>query len=467
MASRRDQLQSYQFMTQRVISAFVMRETDPRQSPLRRGIGAVFGGLMIAILVGAGFGIYGLLTKVGSSQWKSNGAVVIEKETGASFVYLNDALYPTLNYASAMLAAGKPNPAVFRVSSASLNSVPRRTQVGIPGAPNSLPPAKNRVRLPWTVCAMPGADSAGVVTSTVTLAVSVAPVGGRGLTDEAILVKDAILGQTYLLWHGRRHLVQDSRVVLPALFGAVTPVPVRTAWLNSLPSGTDIATVSVPDPGRPSAKVPGRKVGDLLLARTGSGPQYYLVFDDGVAAISELQKDILGAKMALQPREVPPSDNSLLIRSGRLAQPGGETQPPPAPPVLVKPGPNDQLCAVTGDARSTPQLWVGGVLPGADRAAPTMYTTGNGVALADRVLVPPGSVATVRVLGAPTAGSGPYYVVTDLGVKYAVPSPAVLLMLGYPPLDAVDVPASLVARIPSGPTLDPAAAVQPAAAAEK
>ena len=42
MASRRDQLQSYQFLVHRTISAFVMRQTDPATSPLRRGVGAVF-----------------------------------------------------------------------------------------------------------------------------------------------------------------------------------------------------------------------------------------------------------------------------------------------------------------------------------------------------------------------------------------------------------------------------------------
>jgi hypothetical protein len=94
MASRRDQLQSYQFLIQRVISAFVMRETDPAQSPLRRGIGAVFAGIMATVLVAAGFGVYGLLTKVGGTDWKSDGAVVVERETGATFVYLGGKLNP-------------------------------------------------------------------------------------------------------------------------------------------------------------------------------------------------------------------------------------------------------------------------------------------------------------------------------------------------------------------------------------
>src|SRR3954462_1333776 len=131
MATRRDQLHSYQFMTQRVISAFVMRETDPAQSPLRRGIGALFGGLMVAILIAAGFGVYGIITKNGTDTWKSDGSVVVEQETGASFVYLNGKLNPTLNFASAKLAAGRPNPVVYRVGAGSLAEVPRGVTIGI------------------------------------------------------------------------------------------------------------------------------------------------------------------------------------------------------------------------------------------------------------------------------------------------------------------------------------------------
>src|ERR1700710_1689169 len=123
MASRRDQLQSHQFRTQRVISALVMRETDPAQSPLRRGIGAVFAGLMIAVMIGAGYGVYGLLTKTGASDWKTDGAVVIEKDTGASYVYRGGQLHPMLNYASALLVAGTTAHEVFREPAAALNGV--------------------------------------------------------------------------------------------------------------------------------------------------------------------------------------------------------------------------------------------------------------------------------------------------------------------------------------------------------
>jgi type VII secretion protein EccB len=461
MATRRDQLHSYQFMTQRVISAFVMRETDPQQSPLRRGVGAVFGGLMVAIIVAAGFGIAGILTKVGGDKWKTDGAVVIEKETGASFVYFDGALHPTLNYASALLAAGRPNPSVFRVAGKALGSAPRANTVGILNAPNSLPARNRRVGLPWTVCATPGTDSAGRTISTTSLAVASRPVGGRGLGEDALLVRDIEQGSTYLIWHGRRFQIRDAQTVVAALFGAAGTVPVGTAWLNALPSGTEISPINLERQGEQSSAVPGRQIGDVLVTQTGSGPQYYLVFDDGVAPVTELQRDILAARSPVQPVQVAPADVTALPRSGRLSQPRGEGQPPESPPKLTEPGGGEQICAVTTDADAAPVIELGGTVPGLDHAVLTRSASAEGTPLANRVLVPSGRVATVRALAAPSAGSGPYYVVTDLGIKYPVSSPQVLQMLGYPPEQAVDVPASLVARIPSGPTLDPDAATRP------
>jgi len=461
MATRRDQLHSYQFLTQRVISAFVMRETDPQQSPLRRGIGAVFAGVMVAILIAAGFGIYGIITNVGGDKWKTDGAVVIEKETGATFVFSGGVLHPTLNYASAMLITGRPGPRVFRVGGAALDETPRGVPVGIPGAPTSLPPAKRRVGLPWTVCATPDADGAGGAASRVTLAVAAAPSGGRRLGEEGVLVADAELELTYLVWHGRRHLVQSPRTVVPALFGAVSAAPVGTAWLNALPAGADIARISVDGRGRPSPSLPDRVIGEILATETGSGTQFWLVLPDGAAPITPLQQAVLNAEFPAEPTPVPVATvTNGPISARRL--PAGDTQPPESPPPLVAPAGGDGLCAVTGDPAAPPAVWTGGTVPGLAAAIPTPGASPDGVPLADGVLVPSGRVATVRAKASPTAPSGPYYVVTDLGLRHSVPTPAVLESLGYPPEQVVDVPATLIGLLPAGPTLDPAAAARPA-----
>ena len=461
MATRRDQLQSYQFLTQRVISALVMRETDPAQSPLRRGIGAVFAGIMIMVLVAAGFGVYGILTKVGTSRWKADGSVVVEKESGASFVYFGGVLHPTLNYASAMLAAGRTSPAVFRVSSESLAGVPRGVMVGIPGAPNSLPGPRGQLKLPWTICAAPDASGSDSGASVVTLAVGVAPSGGRRLDQAGLLVREATTGTTHFVWHGRRYRLQDSRTVVPALFGAVVAAaPVGASWLTTLPSGQDIAPINLADRGSPSVAVPGRRVGDVLVVPTGSGPQHYLVLGDGLAPITALQQAILAAASEVQPQQVQLSEVTGAKTSARVLRPGGEIEPPATVPPLEQPGPRDLVCAETGDADQPPTLWVGPSVTGLNAAIPS--AVGSGSNLADRVFVPPGRVAVVRIMGSPEAPSGAFGVITYLGVRFPVPSADVLQMLGYSPTEAVDVPASLAARVPAGPTLDPQAALQPA-----
>ena len=261
-----------------------MRETDPQQSPLRRGVGAIFGGLMIAILVAAGFGIYGIVTKAGSDRWQADGAVVIEKETGASFIYRQGKLHPTLNYASAVLASGRPDAPVFRVPGNSLASTPRGVTIGIPGAPNSLAPASKHIGLPWTICSAPSGDDTGRTVETVSLVVSRAPVGGRSLAEEGVLIRDA-------------------RNVVPALFGEVNAAPVGPAWLDALPAGNAIERVAFSGRNQPSSEVDGWAIGEVLVAQTGSGPQHYLVLDDGLAPITELQRRILRAEFTVAGRD--------------------------------------------------------------------------------------------------------------------------------------------------------------------
>lgn len=460
MTTRRDQLQSYQFMTQRVISAFVMRETDPQQSPLRRGVGALFGGLMVAVLLAAGVGVYGLLTKVGGDTWRKPGSVVIEKESGATYVYLDGRLHPTLNYASALLSAGRPGVPVARVSSGTLSDVPRGVPMGIPNAPDSLPAAGRRAGLPWTVCTSRDPGGSGQAATVVTLAIAAGPVGATGVADDGLLVKDAALGMNYLVWHGRRHLVQNSRVVVPALFGAVTPAPVGTAWLNALPAGADLAALPVPDRGKSSRGVPGRRNGDVLVAQTGSGPQHYLVLSDGVAPVTAVQQLILAGQSGRAPIEVSVSAVTSVPKSSLLPRAPERGQPPADPPKLVAVESGQQICAATRNAADPPELSVAGVLPGADRATPTGSVSPDGFPLADRIMAPAGRVAVLRTLGSP----GSYTVVTDLGIRYPVPSAAALALLGYPADGALEVPPSLTLLIPTGPVLDPAAAVRPAAA---
>jgi hypothetical protein len=77
----------------------------------------------------------------------------------------------------------------------------------------------------------------------------------------------------------------------------------------------------------------------------------------------------------------------------------------------------------------------------------------------DVTVVRPGHGALVRVLNASGAAhAGTTYLVAENGVKYRVPGEDALQALGYGTADIGSVPAPLLATLPTGADLDPAAA---------
>lgn len=454
MASRRDQLQSYQFRSQRVVSAFVMRETDPAQSPARRGGGALLIGGMVAVLVAAAFGVIGILTKTGGNSWKVDGTVVVEKESGATFVYSDGALHPTLNYASALLAAGHAPPIVKSVAANSLGDTPRTAPVGIAGAPNSVPDAKHLTGLPWTICSVQNRSGSGNGLGPTIVQLT----AGRGATGaEALPADDGILatdssGALALIWHGYRYRM--DKAVLTSLFGSQSSTPVGSALLESLPSGADIKDIQVPNAGAKSTAVPTRNNGEVLVAQTGGGPLFYLVFDDGLAAISELQKDI-AVRSGGNPIQVDLGTTDKAKKSSALPKVEGAQAPPPKPPHLTTPGAADQVCAEYGEA-GTGALSIGAAVD--LEGVPTRGRTASGGALADVVSVPSGKAALVVSEPTPGFPIGGWSLVTDTGIRFPVASRDDVTFLGYNPDAASRVPAALLVRIPVGPALNRGAA---------
>lgn len=484
MASRRDQLHSYQFMMQRVISSVMVHEPDPEQTPLRRGTGAAFAGVMLAALVAIGFGVYGVISGNQANRWQTEGAVIIERETGAQYVYQGGVLQPVLNYTSARLISqslpapppqagllgiggGVPTSQPQRVASRNLAGIPRAVPVGIPNAPDSLPPAERVVGAPWTMCSVLGRDPAGEPVTETTLLVGAEAPGGEPLGQRALLVVDAEEGTRYLLWHSHRYRItgSDPDQVIRSLYGA-TPetADVGAAWLNAIPSGPDIGPVGLSGVGVPSPAVAGRRVGDVVFHPVAGGEQYYLVRQDGLAPVTELQVLLLRGRYGIDPEEIPAAEANAAPASDALAPADGGSAPPETPPEVL-PAPVDgqlTLCAETTDARAPPLLYVGGDLA-AESALPTAGRSQAGTRLVDAVVVPPGRIAVVRAVPSEASPIGAYYLVSDLGLRFPVPSPEVLGMLGYLPTHAVDMPAALVQRLPEGPTLTPEAARQPVA----
>jgi len=77
---------------------------------------------------------------------------------------------------------------------------------------------------------------------------------------------------------------------------------------------------------------------------------------------------------------------------------------------------------------------------------------------ADLVRVPPGGGLLVQDVPAPGITGGAVYLVTDLGLKYPLPTADAADALGYPSAPAVPVPSAILAFLPTGPALDQQAA---------
>jgi hypothetical protein len=257
---------------------------------------------------------------------------------------------------------------------------------------------------------------------------------------------------TFLVWHGHKHLIKSPQTVVPALFRAVAATDVGTAWLNALPPGTDIGPVQVSRKGDRSAAAGGFHNGDVLLLTSLSGPQYYLVLDTGIVPITDLQFTVINALTPTTP--IPVTSQAI----GGAAPPAADaTDPPATPPHLAAGG---QVCATTG-ADGVPLIVTDATVDGLAKATPTPGISADHWPLADAVLVPAGRVCVLRAVDAGGSTVGTYRVVTDIGVAFPVPDATVLPLLGYSAAQAVDIPAYLAKLIPTGPSLDPAAAVLP------
>lgn len=464
MPSRQDQLHSYQFMVQRVVAALVMRETDPAQSPFRRAAVATLASVLVAGIALAGIAVFGLIVGGGATDWRDTKAVIIEKETGAVFVYRDDRLHPVLNYASALLIVGESAPKRVTVSRKSIDGVARGTPLGISDAPDSLPDAKHLVRAPWTLCSAQTSASNRTPRSILLVGAGAgdsAVTSGEPLGDKAVVAREPG-GALQLIWHNHRHRVRNQQLVLTALsWTSQQIVQVAPALLNAIPAGADLKPIGIPDEGEPSTALPDQPIGTVIKVTNATGAkQYALVVDDGVAQITELQALLILGQQEAGPKEFNVGQYQGLRKADSLVPQNSEDALPATVPTLLTPE-DGTVCAVVRDDSGVSEVRVSSTVPDASDAVRTGGRTEGGTPLADLVAVEPGHGAVVESVAAPGAKGGALSLVTDLGVRYAIPSREVLGMLGYGDVDPVRMPASLVSLVEPGHALDPSSARKP------
>ncbi|MBF6507430.1 type VII secretion protein EccB [Nocardia farcinica] len=429
MQTQRDHVHAYQFLMGRMSSALVQADPASAEVPARRAITGSFIGLVLALLIAVGFGVYGFLFPGGNTSWQAKGTIVVEKETGTRFVNVGGVLHPTLNYPSALLQQG-PGAQVKLVSRESLAGAPRGVPIGIPGAPQSLPPAADLVGSHWLLC-LPGAGGAGTV-----LDFDPATPAEVLRTDRYALVRSDD-GTQYVLWGGAKHRV-GSPVVTTALgMAGVEPATAPRVWLNALPDGPELAPADIGGGPGPTVGGQPRRAGELFEYRAANGAvELFVLRSDGLAPVNRTEFALLSAvagtpeptrldaaAVAAAPRS---ADRSL---TNRLPDLGGARQQDLGSGALC-------LRQTPAGAQVRSEVVV---------AAPR---AGDGA-----VRMAPGAGVVVGAVPVPAGQRVPdRYLITG-GTKYLMPDDRSIQALGYGSAPVRPVAAELLDALPSGPVL--------------
>ncbi|MFE0590093.1 type VII secretion protein EccB [Micromonospora echinospora] len=449
MQTQRDHVHAHSFMTGRLSSALVEGDPTSAQIPGQRALTGLLIGIIVVLLVGAGFAVYGWLVPGGSRAYRQAGAILVEKESGDRYVYRNGRLHPTSNLTSAMLVQG-PSAAVKLISRNSLKDLPRGPEIGIADAPQSVPAVNALVRGPWLVC-LPGSvvdrPGAGLGVN-LDPGAAATPLAGNTFT----VVRDPG-GVTFLLAGPVKFPVADASVLV-ALGAANARVAVApAAWLDRLPTGVTLGPARIPGAGTPGPRVAGRvhPVGTLFRQQPAAGKeQIFVLRPDGLAPVSRMEFVLAtvrggGAPVTLDAAGVagaPRSgDRTLTERLPDLT--GHQWQDLGGRVLCLRQRPVD------GERVASEVVF-------ADRPASGVGDDGT-----TRVLTRPGSGMTVTPV--PKASiAAEVVLISDRGIAYRLADQDTVSSLKLSSAPAVPFPRDLLAVVPQGPVLSRTAVNGPA-----
>ncbi|MGW7362986.1 type VII secretion protein EccB [Streptomyces sp. NPDC054841] len=441
MASRRDELNAYTFAKKRTVAAFLQPSITGTEEGAPRPLRAVVPSLVVGALILAGFGAWGMFKPKAPHGWDEPGAkVIVGKESTTRYVVLKTGgkklLHPVLNLASARLLMNPQHFGVIQVSDDVLDAgnPPRGPILGIPYAPDRLPSATDAAKAKrWVVCEQPGGGKgASVQKATFVLAERDASrtEGKERLTGGQVLYVKGQNGARYLVdAAGTKYLVRgegtEAAFLTRALVGSEQPQAVTDDWLATLHDGSPVDFPRIPGTVGASAGIGGGlddsedKVGMVLKAQTGSGPQHYVVLQGKVQPVSDFiawllinspQTDPLdmgGEAATVDAASFRPESEAFGAqyrwpsqRSDQVNSTGGE-------------GARDTVCSVLrsvdGKGRTTLSTWAGSKYPAEITAGGTS------------TYVTPGSgLLYTQVQGKQTKPDGSLFLVTDTGLRYAV-----------------------------------------------
>lgn len=440
MASNKDILEAQRFNRRRLVTAFSSGTPGGRELEPRSFTGALFAGVGLTLLLVLIAAILGRFAPQLPDGWE-NGTLVVE-DSGARYLAIDGVLRPVRNTASARLLAPAEQFNVVDVPASALEGVPRGSEVGIPEAPDALPPAEAFDNLRWSACATGEGE-------THTWLGTAAP--GQRDAGTAVVTN---AGQTYVITQGRRFLLssdEDPAGVLLALgLDAAHRHPVQSDWLDLFPMGSDLRPIELAEAGRPVTGMPARLqtavVGSVVQVEEGATQRRYLVIGDGtITPLSDTAYRLAQAGLAST------ASNPLTASVGEISSLKVEQSPEVPndwPASFESPIPEtERVCGrllIEGGAATTVVASIPAPSPEAVADAPSEQP---GVTVAG------GSGALVRSSAGGTLG--PIVLITDLGMAHGITGDTAdtLSRLGYSADDVTTVPSAWVALIPSGPNL--------------
>jgi type VII secretion protein EccB len=161
MATKKDLVEAYSFSRRRLVTAFVSGAPGGREVEPTKPGRTIIGGAALAVLLVAGAAIAGIFSPRDPEDWNKPG-LILSKETGAAYVITDTSstpeLRPVINITSArLILEGGVEPTL--VSQATIDKQIVGDDIGILGAPASVPTSSLLIQTGWTACT---ADSTGI-----------------------------------------------------------------------------------------------------------------------------------------------------------------------------------------------------------------------------------------------------------------------------------------------------------------
>ena len=451
MATKRDLVEAHAFSRRRLVTAFVSGAPGGREVEPARPGRTIVGGAALGVLLLAGAAVSGVLAGRTDVDWNNPG-LVISKEKGQPYVITRESKHPVLNpvinITSARLVLGSSMEPVI-VPEKTIQEQRIGPEIGILGAPATVPDTGELVETGWTACT---ATHRGIRTY-------VAPT-----PDASYAEGDGFVVQS----GGARYLIATSaagtgayRYRLPPSSGGAQDrflqsvglgvgneaVRVSSQWLDLWPAGGDLAWQSFGIPGSVYGRalsyagqihVPQARVGDLVQVDDIG----YLLGPDGPIRLSAFAQGVYEASTppsgGFRTFDQPTMDRDAVVSPFAAANwPEGRLTPA-----------SDELCAVLQtSAGSRPEV--------ALATDPGDLATAQGVE-AGRRDAGVASRAGAYVLSADfsQATRGLPYLVDLKGNSHVLEGGAAE-RLGYTSYDAPVVPDTWVKLFPTGAVLSP------------